>query len=71
MENRAKFAEVIARPAYINCPPSTILEPPGQVRVRRRTRRAGPELHDLFEPELQLPNRVRQVVATQFRRWAW
>jgi len=26
MENRAKFAEVIARPAYINCPPSTILE---------------------------------------------
>jgi nitrate/nitrite transport system substrate-binding protein len=26
MENRAKFAEIIARPAYINCPPSTILE---------------------------------------------
>jgi nitrate/nitrite transport system substrate-binding protein len=26
MENRAKFAEVIARPAYINCPPSTIVE---------------------------------------------
>src|SRR6187397_51448 len=26
MENRPKFAEVIARPAYINCPPSTILE---------------------------------------------
>jgi nitrate/nitrite transport system substrate-binding protein len=26
MENRAKFAEVIARPAYVNCPPSTILE---------------------------------------------
>jgi len=26
MENRAKVAEVIARPAYINCPPSTILE---------------------------------------------
>jgi nitrate/nitrite transport system substrate-binding protein len=26
MENRAKFAEVIARPAYINCPPATILE---------------------------------------------
>jgi nitrate/nitrite transport system substrate-binding protein len=26
MENRATFAEVIARPAYINCPPSTILE---------------------------------------------
>ena len=26
MENRAKFAEVIARPSYINCPPSTILE---------------------------------------------
>ena len=26
MENRAKFAEVIARPTYINCPPSTILE---------------------------------------------
>jgi nitrate/nitrite transport system substrate-binding protein len=26
IENRAKFAEVIARPAYINCPPSTILE---------------------------------------------
>src|SRR6187549_434996 len=26
MENRVKFAEVIARPAYINCPPSIILE---------------------------------------------
>lgn len=26
MENRAKFAEVIARASYINCPPSTILE---------------------------------------------
>ena len=26
MENRPKFAEVIARPTYINCPPSTILE---------------------------------------------
>jgi nitrate/nitrite transport system substrate-binding protein len=26
MENRPKFAEVIARPSYINCPPTTILE---------------------------------------------
>ena len=26
MENRAKFAEVIARPAYINCPPAIITE---------------------------------------------
>jgi nitrate/nitrite transport system substrate-binding protein len=26
MENRPKFAEIISRPAYINCPPSTILE---------------------------------------------
>ena len=26
MENRPKFAEIIARPTYINCPPSTILE---------------------------------------------
>ncbi len=26
MENRAKFAEVIAKPTYINCPASTILE---------------------------------------------
>ena len=26
MENRPKFAEVIARPAYINCPSATILE---------------------------------------------
>ena len=26
MENRPKFAEIIARPAYINCPPATILE---------------------------------------------
>jgi nitrate/nitrite transport system substrate-binding protein len=26
MENRPKFAEVIARPAYVNCPPATILE---------------------------------------------
>jgi nitrate/nitrite transport system substrate-binding protein len=26
MDNRAKYAEVIARPSYINCPASTILE---------------------------------------------
>jgi nitrate/nitrite transport system substrate-binding protein len=26
MENRPKFADVIARPSYINCPPATILE---------------------------------------------
>ncbi len=26
LENRAKAAEVIARPAYINCPPAIILE---------------------------------------------
>jgi nitrate/nitrite transport system substrate-binding protein len=26
LENRPKFAEVIARPAYINCPPAIILE---------------------------------------------
>ena len=26
MENRPKFAEVISRPAYINCPPAIILE---------------------------------------------
>src|SRR6186713_2674861 len=26
MENRPKFAEIIGRPAYINCPPATILE---------------------------------------------
>jgi nitrate/nitrite transport system substrate-binding protein len=26
LENRTKFAEVIGRPSYINCPPSTILE---------------------------------------------
>src|SRR4026208_1176173 len=26
MDNRQKFADVIARPSYINCPPATILE---------------------------------------------
>jgi nitrate/nitrite transport system substrate-binding protein len=26
MENRPKFADVIARPSYINCPPATILQ---------------------------------------------
>ena len=26
LENRPKFAEIIGRPAYINCPPGTILE---------------------------------------------
>ena len=26
MENRQKFADVIARPSYINCPPATILQ---------------------------------------------
>ncbi len=56
MENRAKFAEVIARPSYINCPPSTILERlMGKYQVRRRQGGAGPVLHDLLEPQLQLP----------------
>ena len=26
MDNRPKFTEIIARPSYVNCPPSTILE---------------------------------------------
>ncbi len=65
MENRPKFAEVIARPAYINCPPAIITERlMGKYRVRRWPRRAGSELHDLLEPQLQLPaSDLRQVVA--------
>ncbi len=62
-ENRAKAAEVIARPAYINCPPAIILERLlGQVRVRRRPRRAGPELHDLLAAQLQL-SRTRSTAS--------
>ena len=51
--NRAKAAEVIARPTYINCPPGDHPRAPArQVRLRRRPRRAGPELHDLLAAQL-------------------
>ena len=65
MENRPKFAEVISRPTYINCPPATILKRLlGKYRVWGRKGRAGPELHDLLEPILQLPaSDLRHVVA--------
>ena len=65
LDNRAKAAEVIARPTYINCPPEIILErllgkyDYGDGRVG-----AGPELHDLLAARLQLSAAdLRHVVA--------
>ncbi len=65
MKNRPKAAEIIARPAYINCPPAIILERlMGKYQVRRRPRRAGPVLHDLLAAQLQRPAAdLRAVVA--------
>ncbi len=65
LDNRTKAAEIISRPTYINCPPEIILgRLLGKYQVRRRTKRAGPVLHDLLGSELQLSaSRIQHVVA--------
>jgi nitrate/nitrite transport system substrate-binding protein len=71
MENRAKFAEVIARPSYINCPPSTILErlmgkyEYGDGRVEQ-----DPNYMIFSNRNCNYPHRIYATWwLTQFRRW--
>ena len=71
MENRAKFAEVIARPAYINCPPSTILErlmgkyEYGDGRVEQ-----DPNYMIFSSRNCNYPHQIyAKWWLTQFRRW--
>jgi nitrate/nitrite transport system substrate-binding protein len=71
MENRAKFAEVIARPAYINCPPSIILErlmgkyEYGDGRVEQ-----DPNYMIFSNRGANYPHQIyAKWFLTQFRRW--
>jgi nitrate/nitrite transport system substrate-binding protein len=71
MENRPKFAEIIARPAYINCPPSTILErlmgkyEYGDGRVEQ-----DPYYMVYSNRNANYPHQIYgQWWLTQFRRW--
>jgi nitrate/nitrite transport system substrate-binding protein len=71
MENRAKFAEVIARPAYVNCPPSTILErlmgkyEYGDGRVEQ-----DPNFMIFSNRNCNYPQQIyAKWWLTQFRRW--
>ncbi|HXH24828.1 MAG TPA: CmpA/NrtA family ABC transporter substrate-binding protein [Vicinamibacterales bacterium] len=71
MENRPRFAEVIARPSYINCPPSTILErllgkyDYGDGRVEQ-----DPFYMIFSSRKANYPHRIYATWwLTQFRRW--
>ena len=71
MENRAKFAEVIARPAYINCPPAIITErllgkyEYGDGRVEQ-----DPNYMIFSNRNCNYPHQIyAQWWLTQFRRW--
>ena len=71
MENRPKFAEVIARPAYINCPPAIILErlmgkyEYGDGRVEQ-----DPNYMIYSSRNCNYPHQIYgQWWLTQFRRW--
>jgi nitrate/nitrite transport system substrate-binding protein len=71
MENRAKAAEIIARPAYINCPPATILErlhgkyEYGDGRVEQ-----DPNYMTFFDRNTNYPHQIYGTWwLTQFRRW--
>jgi nitrate/nitrite transport system substrate-binding protein len=71
MENRPKFAEVISRPAYINCPPAIILErllgkyEYGDGRVEQ-----DPFYMIYSNRNCNYPHQIyAQWWLTQFRRW--
>jgi nitrate/nitrite transport system substrate-binding protein len=71
MENRPRFAEVIARPSYINCPPATILERLmgkygyGDGRVEQ-----DPNYMIYSNRNCNYPHRIYATWwLTQFRRW--
>jgi nitrate/nitrite transport system substrate-binding protein len=71
MENRPTFAEVIARPSYINCPPATITErllgkyEYGDGRVEQ-----DPNYMIFSNRNANYPHQIYgQWWLTQFRRW--
>jgi nitrate/nitrite transport system substrate-binding protein len=71
LENRPKFAEVIARPAYINCPPAIITErllgkyEYGDGRVEQ-----DPNYMIFSRRNCNYPHQIyAQWWLTQFRRW--
>jgi nitrate/nitrite transport system substrate-binding protein len=73
MENRPKFAEVIARPSYINCPPSIILErlmgkyEYGDGRVEQ-----DPNYMIFSNRNANYPQQIyAKWFMTQFRRWGF
>ncbi len=71
MENRAKFAEVIARPSYINCPPSTILERlMGKYRYGDGRVEQDPSYMIFSNRSCNYPHQIyAKWWLTQFRRW--
>ncbi len=71
LENRPKFAEIIARPTYINCPPAIILErlmgkyEYGDGRVEQ-----DPFYISYSNRQANYPHQIyAQWWLTQFRRW--
>jgi len=71
MENRPKFAEVIARPAYINCPPSTILERlQGKYEYGDGRVEQDPHYMIFSNRNCNYPHQIYgRWWLTQFRRW--
>ena len=71
MENRPKFAEIIARPTYINCPPSTILERlMGKYEFGDGRVEQDPNYMIFSNRGANYPHRIYATWwLTQFRRW--
>jgi nitrate/nitrite transport system substrate-binding protein len=71
LDNRAKAAEVIARPAYINCPPGTILERLlGKYKYGDGRVEQDPNYMIFSNRSCNYPQRIyAQWWLTQFRRW--
>ncbi|HKE87005.1 MAG TPA: CmpA/NrtA family ABC transporter substrate-binding protein [Vicinamibacterales bacterium] len=73
LNNRAKAAEVIARPAYINCPPSIILERLlGKYNYGDGRTEQDPNYMIFSQRRCNLPQRVYGTWwLTQLRRWGF
>ena len=71
LENRPKFAEVISRPAYINCPPATILERLiGKYKYGDGRVEQDPFYMIFSSRHCNYPQQIYgQWWLTQFRRW--
>jgi len=71
LDNRAKAAEVIARPAYINCPPEIILERLlGKYNYGDGRAEQDPNYMIFSSRDCNYPHRIYATWwLTQFRRW--